>query len=1505
MPRGIAFLLSARLKPGMPVGFSAHTRPEVERSELNYSACFTPELVRKHIPTQSAASGSNVPCRISAYLCFVLFLISLVTISGCGTPGSPVVDQWDLLETRTKNAAKETRPALTSPRVRGRTDPDRRPPQILHPVTLVEAIAYAIDHNLDAAVMQLEEEIRLEALTGARLKMLPALTLTGEYGRRNDVAASFSDALHGTEGFQNYNFSRDKANETANLELSWDILDFGIAYYKSRQAYGRVAIAEQQTRRVIQNLRLDITEAYWNAQVAMEAMEAAGELVDRLKTRQQILRTQAESQAVSKIDVLETAAALSEMKLRIDSYEREYRRYKLQLATLMGIPIPASFEIAKFDFHQSPTRVQLDVKALETMALRQRPELFEQDLQESISAKEAKIALLEMAPSTTAFWEFSYDADSHLYKNEWNTAGLRLSLDLLAAPHKLSLRRQARLQARLARDRRLALAAAILAQLNITAVNYEDAIRKYLQHVEISGNREQLMLTHRAHEELGKSNAQTVLENELKYLVARERALTAFGDVMITEERILNTIGHDDPSVRPLTMLSRELMQPPPEEAPPLRAEAPPKAPEAVTPVTPVIIDRIEEERPPGPPPTEEIQEPPGPPVPDLPPHPPPGPPAIVDERPVTEPAYLPYSLQLSSWPIVGQARERVAMHRREGLKAYHVRVDLGAKGVWWRVFSGCYRTLEEAVEAKTTWNTPDAIVWKTPHAVLLETLPGRHEMQAAIGRLEARGFSPYWATGEDGVFRIYSGAYLTQEAAQAHRDDLDAQGLEAEAVLRQTRKLLSTPPEAAPPVVEEAPLTEAAPDAEDRIEEDRAPEPLAVEDWEEAPAPLPSQPPPEPIELPVAEDMQPQTEPVYLPYSLQLSSWPTVEKASERVAMHRRTGLKAYHVRVDLGAEGVLWRVFAGCYATMEDARRAQGTEDQPDAVVWDTPYAALVETCESEQEMQAVIGTLEARGFSPYAVMGEDGVYRIYSGAYMNQKAAETHQDDLAARGIVAKAVLRHSRRPVQPLPLEEETAPVAWAPETEERIDEDRPPEPLPAQEREEPPQPPIEPPEIAEIEDIQPETEPAYFPYSLQLSSWPTVEEARERVARHRRAGTKAYHVRVDLGAKGVWWRVFTGYYATIEDAREATETENHPDAIVWKTPYAVLVETSESEREMQTAIGRLEARGFCPYSVIGEDGVYRIYSGAYVTREVAEAHRDALTTRGTAAEVALRQSRKLVSPRLVFPAEEDMGPAAEAPETEEHIEEEELPVPPGPEHTAEHPEKQIVQESPGLPGFEDTQLVAEPTTEAAFLERELIAEDGPYEFLPVEDEEEPPAPLPPEPPIDPSPESQEMPGPARFEDEHPKTEPAYLPYSLQMSSWRRVEEARERVAMHRRAGLDAYYVRVNLGAKGTWWRVFTGCYATSEDGLEARETAGRPNAVVWKTPYAVLVETCEDEQEMQAVSGRLEARGFSPYSVMGEDGVYRVYSGAYVTPAAAEAHREDLSARGIWANVVLR
>ena len=127
----------------------------------------------------------------------------------------------------------------------------------------------------------------------------------------------------------------------------------------------------------------------------------------------------------------------------------------------------------------------------------------------------------------------------------------------------------------------------------------------------------------------------------------------------------------------------------------------------------------------------------------------------------------------------------------------------------------------------------------------------------------------------------------------------------------------------------------------------------------------------------------------------------------------------------------------------------------------------------------------------------------------------------------------------------------------------------------------------------------------YPYSIRLASYSQEETVLKALTRHQSAGLSPYSAKVNLGKKGVWWRLFTGYYPDREAAKAAVAEHNLKGVQIIKTPYTNLIGTFSSEAEMDDLFKRLDAKGYSPYIIKDAENHLRLFTGAFITKKGAQ------------------------------------------------------------------------------------------------------------------------------------------------------------------------------------------------------------------------------------------------------------------------------------------------------------
>ena len=167
-----------------------------------------------------------------------------------------------------------------------------------------------------------------------------------------------------------------------------------------------------------------------------------------------------------------------------------------------------------------------------------------------------------------------------------------------------------------------------------------------------------------------------------------------------------------------------------------------------------------------------------------------------------------------------------------------------------------------------------------------------------------------------------------------------------------------------------------------------------------------------------------------------------------------------------------------------------------------------------------------------------------------------------------------------------------------------------------------------PETAPLKEPALDTQPpkwvqGVYPFSVYLGSFRTLERLQKAETTYESRGLSPYWIQVDLGEKGNWYRLFSGFFRTRGEA-DAFIRENHiVGALSRHTAYAVLIGNYKSEEELRTERMELGAMGCSSYEVKDTNGVSWLFTGAFYQVARAQKHKAYLAAKGIRGEVVER------------------------------------------------------------------------------------------------------------------------------------------------------------------------------------------------------------------------------------------------------------------------------------------
>lgn len=413
------------------------------------------------------------------------------------------------------------------------------------PLTLEDALARVLKYNLDRRAKMMEEALSLGQLDLDRFDLLPKLTANAGYAGRSEANATVSrDLVSQTTGTGNPTYSTDRDTITADLGLTWNVLDFGVSYVTAHQNADRTLIAQERRRRTVQNLAQEVRFAFWRAAAAqvlkqkVQSTVAAGEraLEDSERVEAERLRDPTQSLRVQK--------ALLESIRQLETINQELDSAKAELAALINLPPGTDFRLASDDAMNIPV-IDWSVERMEELALANNPDLREQDYQGRIVAAETRKEILKLLPGITFSTSRQYDSSSFLADNRWNEVGAKITWNLLnifSAPDRINYTETAE---QVAEAKRLALRMAVLAQVHVVSNQFASAAKQYQRADKLWNIETRLAATSANQSQGGAQSEIDRITQDTSAIAAELRRFQTYAQLQASFGKLLATIGSD------------------------------------------------------------------------------------------------------------------------------------------------------------------------------------------------------------------------------------------------------------------------------------------------------------------------------------------------------------------------------------------------------------------------------------------------------------------------------------------------------------------------------------------------------------------------------------------------------------------------------------------------------------------------------------------------------------------------------------------------------------------------------------------------------------------------------------------------------------------------------------------------------------------------------------------------------------------------------------------------
>jgi outer membrane protein TolC len=379
----------------------------------------------------------------------------------------------------------------------------------------------------------------------ARFDLLPRLVANAGYTTRSNEAFGFGTSPQGTLA-ATPSASVERSHTTTSLGMTWNLLDFGVSYFRAKQLADQKLIAEERRRKAVQTLMHDVRVAWWRAEAAERLLPAADRLladVERAIGKTRLIEAR---KLLPPIQIATLRRALLDLNQQIAFRRQDLAQAKLDLATLVNAPPGSDVRVAG---PRSDEREVLDLTAdvdqLERLALTQRPEMAEEGYRARISENEARKSLVALLPGLSLDFSRNSDSNRFLVNNSWTSAGVSVVFNLIKVFSMPALKRSEQAQRAADEARRQAMAMAVMAQLRLAAIRYALVADEFLVWDEAARDDDLIV-------EYVASSEQVGIDNELELIRTRARAIAshinrdlAYANVQASVARLYNSVGYD------------------------------------------------------------------------------------------------------------------------------------------------------------------------------------------------------------------------------------------------------------------------------------------------------------------------------------------------------------------------------------------------------------------------------------------------------------------------------------------------------------------------------------------------------------------------------------------------------------------------------------------------------------------------------------------------------------------------------------------------------------------------------------------------------------------------------------------------------------------------------------------------------------------------------------------------------------------------------------------------
>lgn len=412
-------------------------------------------------------------------------------------------------------------------------------------ITLAEATARAISYNMDYRLRMMEMAYASGQLDVANYDMLPKVTASAGYSNRNNDGFSTSLSQDGTVG-TSFSASAEREVVTRKSGISWSVLDFGLSYFRAKQLADQTLMAEERRRKAMQNLVLDVRQAFWRAYVAQELLPEMGSLLtelDRNSARAKVILAQ---KLLTPLQIISYRRSLIDLEQQLALRASDLAQARVEFAQLINLPPNQSYVLAAPGTQVDVREFVGKIEVLDQLALEMRPELREEGYRIRMTEVDKIRAQMQaLLPGVSVDYSYNGNTNKYLLDRSWTSVGVDAAINLVKVFSLPAVNRAAESQKGMDEARRMAIITAVLAQVRIAVTRYEVLGREYEYWLDAVADDRRYLDTLTSTAAVGLETELELIRAKAKLIGTRASAGVAYATLEGAMGRIYNSVGLD------------------------------------------------------------------------------------------------------------------------------------------------------------------------------------------------------------------------------------------------------------------------------------------------------------------------------------------------------------------------------------------------------------------------------------------------------------------------------------------------------------------------------------------------------------------------------------------------------------------------------------------------------------------------------------------------------------------------------------------------------------------------------------------------------------------------------------------------------------------------------------------------------------------------------------------------------------------------------------------------